>query len=152
MMPTALSAITSSVSRSPATHLLPRCHHLLTTPESKSHLAAKRKNSMTALMISTELRRNRNKDLKKTQLKRTTAQPKDARELPLTTSLLLSVNRNVIRRSVQPNNREKRSTSRLRLRSKESLKRRNLLNRRFVRSKSRLNKQRKSVSSRTSCS
>ena len=151
-MLTESSAMANSVSRSPATHLLLRCQHPLTTPESKLHLAAKRRNSMTELRISTELRRNRNKDLKKTQLKRTTAQPKDARELPLTTSLLLSANRNVIRRSAQPNNREKRSTSRLRLRSKESLKRRNLLNRRFVRSKSRLNKPRKSVSSRTSCS
>ena len=146
------SVITNSVSRSTAPdHLL-----LLLLPqktlESKSHPVAKKRSSTTVLKISTELRRNRNKDLKKTQVNRTTVQQKDALELPPTISPLLNVSRNVTRKSAQPNNKEKRFTSRLRLRSKRLLMKRNLLRQRFVRSKSRLSKQRKSVSSRTLCS
>ena len=141
----------NSVSRSPATRLL-LLLLLLTTLESKSHLAAKKRSSTTVLKISTELRRNRNKDLKKPLVNRTTVQQRNVLELPPTILPLLNVNRNVTRKSAQPNNKETRFTSRSRLRSKGSLMRRNLLRQRFVRSKSRLSKQRKSVSSRTLCS
>ena len=150
-MLTESSAMANSVSRSPATRLLLLLLPL-TTLESKSHLAAKKRSSTTVLKISTELRRNRNKDLKKPLVNRTTVQQRNVLELPPTILPLLNVNRNVTRKSAQPNNKEKRFTSRLRLRSKGLLMKRNLLRQRFVRSKSRLSKQRKSVSSRTLCS
>ena len=150
-MPTVPSAMPNSVSRSPATRL-PLLLLLLTTLVSKLHLVAKRKSSMTVLRISTELKRNRSKDLKNNQLTKTIAQLKDALELPRTISPQLNDNRNVIRKSAQPNNREKRSTNRSRLRNKESLMRKSLLRRRFVRSKKRPSSKRKSVSSRTLCS
>ena len=150
-MLTESSAMANSVSRSPATRLL-----LLLLPlmmlESKLHPAVKKRSSTTVLKISTELRRNRNKDLKKPLVNRTTVQQRNVLELPPTILPLLNVNRNVTRKSAQPNNKETRFTSRSRLRSKGSLMRRNLLRQRFVRSKSRLSKQRKSVSSRTLCS
>ena len=85
-MPTEPLAITNSVSRSLVTRLLHRCPRLLrTTQKRKLHLAVKKRSSMTVSRILMELKRSKNKDLKKTQARRTIAQQKDALERLLTT-------------------------------------------------------------------
>ena len=120
-MKTAPLAMVNSVSKSPLTRLLHKCpNNLLTMLESKLHLVEKRKSSMTVLRILMR-QRKRSRDLKKTKAKSSTAQQENAIERPPTTLHLLSVNRNVTRKSAKPNNKGKRFTSRLRLRNKGSL-------------------------------